>query len=68
MPDNGERDLSRCTWGDKLSYKIEIDGDMWAKESSKDDVIQMLMAFISADGTSIVKVTYPDGTYYEYGG
>tara|TARA_Y100001938_G_C8087476_1_gene432928 strand:+ start:266 stop:433 length:168 start_codon:yes stop_codon:yes gene_type:complete len=50
------------------SYEIEIDGDVWTKERSKDDVIESLMGYINGDGAVRVKVTYPDGSYYLYTG
>lgn len=52
------------------SYRVEIDGRPYQpfKATSKDDVIQILMGYINGDGVVQTKVTFPDGSFYEFEG
>lgn len=49
-------------------YIIEYDHSEYSKEKSKDDIIQMLMGLLNGDGVIQIKITYPDGSFYEFTG
>lgn len=48
-------------------YTLEFMG-VTRKAKSKDDVIWDLLAWINGGGVNHVKLTYPDGSYYEFEG
>ncbi len=49
-------------------YEVFFGDSLYAKERSKDDVIQLLMGYINGDGVVDIKVVYPDGSYYHLTG
>ena len=47
-------------------YKIYINDsdEPYDEANNKDDVIQALMTWVNGDGVNMVKVVFPDGSYY----
>ena len=51
-----------------MSYKIEMSNYPWESVKTKDEVIQSLMGYINGDGVVQIKITYPDGSFWEMTG
>jgi len=49
-----------------MAYKLYMDNDLYGTAKSKDDVIQLLLAYINGDGVVPLKLVYPDGTFYRF--
>lgn len=47
-------------------YVFEYDHSVYSKEKSKDDIIQAMAGLLNGDGVVQIKITYPDGSYYEW--
>jgi len=48
-----------------MSYTIQYDNSEYSKTDNKDEVILALMGLLNGDGVMQIRITYPDGSYYE---